>query len=122
MAFGTLELTLRPLKLAFLVDPADTAVLTEAIQINTFLWGGMFNPIVPVFRRLPAVWRERFHGHLTAQALVTERARVSAPDPAGALPARLRGRATCPRAVWNQRKREAERRAASARGPGLANR
>ena len=48
MAFGTLELTRRPLKLAFLVDPADTAALTEAIQINTFLWGGMFNPIAIV--------------------------------------------------------------------------
>lgn len=71
MAFGTLELTLRPLKLAFLVDPADHAALTEAIQINTFLWGGMFNPIIPVFRRLPAVWRERFHSHLTSQTLVT---------------------------------------------------
>jgi hypothetical protein len=71
MAFGTLELTLRPLKLAFLVDPADKAALTEAIQINSFLWGGMFNPIIPVFRRLPSIWRERFHGHLTAQTLVT---------------------------------------------------
>ena len=71
MAFGTLELSLRPLKLAFLVDPADSTALTEAIQINTFLWGGMFNPIVPVYRRLPAVWRERFHSHLTAQTLVT---------------------------------------------------
>ena len=62
MAFGTLELTLRPLKLAFLIDPADPTALTEAIQINTFLWGGLFNPIIQVFRRLPVVSWERFHG------------------------------------------------------------
>ena len=29
MAFGTLELSLRPLKLAFLVDPADQAAATQ---------------------------------------------------------------------------------------------
>ncbi len=69
MPSGTLELTLRPLKFAFLVDPADHAALNEAIEINTFLWGGMFNPIIPVFRKLPPVWRERFH-RVTAQTLV----------------------------------------------------
>jgi hypothetical protein len=80
MAFGTLELNLRPLKLAFLVDPADKVALTEAIQINSFLWGGMFNPIIPVFRRLPPVWQERFHGHLTAHTLVTRHLDAFDPD------------------------------------------
>jgi hypothetical protein len=57
VAFGTVNVRLRPIKLAFLVDPADKAALLEAIEINTFLWGGMFNPIIPTFDRTPIVWR-----------------------------------------------------------------
>jgi len=60
MTLGSVNITLRPLRLAFLVDPSDKAGVLEAIQINTSLWGGMFNPIVPVFRRTPKIWRERF--------------------------------------------------------------
>src|SRR3972149_2888998 len=58
MAYGTINLRLRPIKFAFLVDPTDRDGLLEAIEINTFLWGGMFNPIIPAFRRLPKIWRE----------------------------------------------------------------
>jgi hypothetical protein len=57
MPFGSVTITLRPLRLAFLVDPSDKSGVLEAIQLNTFLWGGMFNPIVPVYRRTPKAWR-----------------------------------------------------------------
>ena len=61
MPIGSLKVSLRPLRLAFLVDPADDAAVLQAIQTNTFLWGGAFNPIIPVFHRLPTTWkRERF--------------------------------------------------------------
>jgi hypothetical protein len=60
MITGTLNIKLRPLKLAFLVDPDDTKGLLEAIQASTFLWCGTFNPIIPVFKRTPKVWRDRF--------------------------------------------------------------
>jgi hypothetical protein len=58
MPLGNVKLTLRPLRFAFLVDPADRAGILEAIQLSTFLWGGTFNPIVPVFRRTPKAWRD----------------------------------------------------------------
>jgi hypothetical protein len=58
MSFGSVNLTLRPLRFAFLVEPADRAGILEAIRLNTFLWGGTFNPIVPVFRRKPKAWRD----------------------------------------------------------------
>jgi len=57
MAYGTINIKLRPIKLAFLVDPNDKTALLEAIEINTFLWGGMFNPIIPTFKRIPKVWQ-----------------------------------------------------------------
>lgn len=50
---------LRPLRLAFLVRPRDKKAIRRAIQISTCLWGGRFNPIVPVFRRTPKWWSER---------------------------------------------------------------
>lgn len=60
MSLGSLKVNLRPLRLAFLVDPADDAAVLQAIETSTFLWGGAFNPIVPVFHRLPKAWkRER---------------------------------------------------------------
>jgi len=60
MSLGSVNITLRPLRLAFLVDPADTSGVMEAIELNTFLWGGMFNPIVPVYRRTPKKWQSKF--------------------------------------------------------------
>jgi hypothetical protein len=33
MPFGSLNITLRPLRLAFLVDPADKSGILEAIQL-----------------------------------------------------------------------------------------
>ena len=59
MGSGTLQIRLRPIRLAFVVPPDDEVALLEAITINTFLWGGMFNPIIPNYRRLPRAW---FHG------------------------------------------------------------
>ena len=59
MSFGNVNLTLRPLRMAFLVNPSDRAGILEAIQLNTFLWGGSFNPIVPVFRHKPKAWRDQ---------------------------------------------------------------
>ncbi len=59
MAYGTVNVRLRPIKLAFLVHPKDKASLLKAIEINTFLWGGIYNPIIPTYRRLPSTWEDR---------------------------------------------------------------
>jgi hypothetical protein len=58
MYAGNLRLKLRPLRLAFIVDPTNAAAIREAFQICSFLWGGSFNPIIPAFRRFSK--RERF--------------------------------------------------------------
>jgi hypothetical protein len=56
---GSIGLKLRPIKLAFLVHPNDNSGLLQAIQINTFLWGGAYNPIIPCFKRTPPKWQDR---------------------------------------------------------------
>jgi hypothetical protein len=60
MPLGSVNITLRPVRLAFLVDPADTRGIMEAIELNSFLWGRMFNPIVPIYGRTPKKWQSKF--------------------------------------------------------------
>ena len=56
MANGNVSIRVRPLRVAFLVDPRDTKGLRRAIELSTFQWGGTYNPIIPVFPRMPKIW------------------------------------------------------------------
>jgi|SRR5579872_1055105 len=50
---GKIKTKLRPVKLAFLVNPKDKKSILEVIKINSCLWGGIFNPIIPAYSRIP---------------------------------------------------------------------
>ncbi|MCW0221111.1 MAG: hypothetical protein OJI67_22470, partial [Prosthecobacter sp.] len=52
---------LRPIRFGFLVRVPDHEHLLEAFATNTCLWGGIFNPIIPVFTHVPRWWDR--HGH-----------------------------------------------------------
>ena len=71
MAHGTVNVRLRPINLAFLVNPKDKDSLLKAIEINTFLWGGMYNPIVPTYEEIPGNWEDLPSKDLTPQSLVS---------------------------------------------------
>ena len=43
------DIRLRPIRFGFLVRPDDAKNILEIFRINTCLWGGMFNPIIPFF-------------------------------------------------------------------------
>lgn len=62
MAIGTLTQKLRPIRVAFLVNPSKRADVLLAIKLSSMLWGGISNPIVPCYGgRLPKIWsREKF--------------------------------------------------------------
>jgi hypothetical protein len=47
---------LRPIRFAFLVRPTDKKNIEKIFRINTCLWGGLYNPIIPVFGRTPIWW------------------------------------------------------------------
>ena len=51
------DLKLRATRIGFLVKPSDKKSLRKIIQINTSLWGGVFNPIIPVFKTAPRAWK-----------------------------------------------------------------
>lgn len=71
MRRGTVEVKLRPIKLAFLVNPKDRESLLEAIEINTFLWGGIYNPIIPTYKRIPSKWKDRPFEDPSAKSVVS---------------------------------------------------
>lgn len=56
------DIRLRPIRFGFLVRPDDAKNVLEIFRINTCLWGGMFNPIIPIFESVPS-WLEEegFH-------------------------------------------------------------
>jgi len=64
---------LRPLRIGFLVAPEDLASLRQIVRINTCLWGGIYNPIIPFLegssmdrwnRPISEDWREIALGYL----------------------------------------------------------
>lgn len=55
----TIHRRLRPLRLASLVRPSDRRALRRVFQINTCLWGGRFNAIIPIYKRTPKWWADK---------------------------------------------------------------
>jgi hypothetical protein len=53
MSFTSVDISVRPIKIAFLVDYNDNKRLNDATMISSVLWGGVFNAIIPVYKRLP---------------------------------------------------------------------
>lgn len=59
MSPGVVNLILRPIRFAFLIDPSVEDNLLQAIQLSTLMWGGAYNPIIPILRRAPRSWQGR---------------------------------------------------------------
>jgi hypothetical protein len=69
MLGGSLTVKLRPLRLAFLVEPDDRDAIFQAIRINSFFWGGHFNPIIPLHKRIPP-WIDKWSRPISARKFV----------------------------------------------------
>src|ERR1700730_4962861 len=59
------SLRLRPVRIAFLVNPRDFATVRRCMRLCTCLWGGVYNPIIPIFGRSPKRWHR---GHWRPKA------------------------------------------------------
>lgn len=55
---GKINLRLRPIRFCFFINSSKRSEILEAIQINSFLWGGRFNPIIPITNQIPKVWKK----------------------------------------------------------------
>jgi hypothetical protein len=71
------SLRLRPTRIGFLVRPDDMAAVRQVMQLCTCLWGGIYNPIIPVCASLPEAWRER---NITGSKLALGYIRFFEPD------------------------------------------
>lgn len=56
---------LRPARIALLVSPADKAAVIKFMRICACMWGGKYNPIIPVFRKPPKAWSAEFPGDVS---------------------------------------------------------
>jgi hypothetical protein len=59
MASLNASLKLRPTRIGFLVRPSDRTSLSKIMRLNSCLWGGIYNPIIPVCGSLPKLWKEQ---------------------------------------------------------------
>ncbi len=51
-------LKLRPVRIALLTRPNDLRAIREFMRFSACLWGGAYNPIIPVMKSLPSAWRD----------------------------------------------------------------
>ena len=55
----TANISLRPVRLGFLVDPRSRKVVQDVMRMATTMWGGMMSPLIPVMKRMPAEWTDK---------------------------------------------------------------
>ena len=71
MTIGSLKLKMRPIRIGFLVNPNNNEDIQKAIHANSLLWGGMFNPIIPCYKKLPKNWEEYKSKRSTASKIIS---------------------------------------------------
>lgn len=68
------EIELRPTRIGFLVRPTDLTSVRAIMRACVCLWGGAYNPIIPVFKKPPTEWKpeiyERFKGPAIAKGYI----------------------------------------------------
>src|SRR5215470_7589198 len=57
-AVPSASIRIRPIRFGFLVDPRDRRVLRQVLQLNSCLWGGVYNYLLPVPKRAPSRYRD----------------------------------------------------------------
>jgi hypothetical protein len=50
------NIRLRPIRIGFLVRPNDLASVQEVMRYCAAVWGGVYNPFIPVFSKPPKSW------------------------------------------------------------------
>lgn len=69
MSSVNVNVRLRPVRFGFLVKPSDESSIIKIMQVNTVLWGGIYNPIIPFFKSVPKWWDKYFKGYTAKQII-----------------------------------------------------
>jgi hypothetical protein len=70
----------RPLRLAFVVEPRAKIGLQRIFEANSSLWGGAFNFIIPLFKHVPARYRDKYLKTIPAKAMLEGLVEAFQPD------------------------------------------
>lgn len=76
----TIDRTLRPVRLAFLIAPGDFKALKMVIQINSVIWGGKYNFVIQTHRRLPSWLKKELGPDSTVASYLNECIAAFKPD------------------------------------------
>jgi hypothetical protein len=74
------DIRLRPLRIGFLVRPNDLTSVKEIMRYCTAVWGGIYNPIIPVFRTPPKAWAREPFDRIRGMAVARGYVRFFEPD------------------------------------------
>lgn len=74
------SIRIRPLRFVFAVDPKDSTALMRVFEANSVLWGGPYNFILPLFKRVPDRYKEPYRKKINAAALVQGLVEAFQPD------------------------------------------
>lgn len=80
MLYTNYTVSSRPLKIGFLVEYGDYSNLQKALHISSALWGGMYSPIIPVYKRLPSKYK-KIVGYKSNKDHAITRGYIDAYDP-----------------------------------------
>lgn len=58
----SVNISLRPTRIGFLVNPTDVGQIRDIMQHCTCLWGGCYNPIIPASAKTPKAWQSASKG------------------------------------------------------------
>ncbi|MBB4236451.1 hypothetical protein [Rhizobium esperanzae] len=73
------SVSFRPVRIGFLTPVEDLALLSRIARLNTCLWGGRYNPIIPYFQNCGDRWR-RPHSKATGLDIAREYINFFEPD------------------------------------------
>jgi len=70
----------RPFRLAFLVEPRDRKALQRVFEMNSSLWGGGFNFIIPISKSVPDRYKQEYQKPISAKTMINGFVEAFQPD------------------------------------------
>jgi hypothetical protein len=74
------QVRIRPFRLAFLVELRDRKALQRVFEMNSSLWGGVFNYITPLFKTVPARYKQEYQKTISAKRMINGFIEAFQPD------------------------------------------
>jgi hypothetical protein len=74
------QVRIRPFRFAFLVEPKDKKALQRVFEMTSCLWGGVYNYIVPLFKTVPARYKQEYQKPISAKRMINGLVEAFQPD------------------------------------------